>query len=509
MANYFVNNVYLTSDVSGLTVGGTGTFTLSASATKLSFSVTDDDTVLQDTQNNAGTGETLDTSQQTLTNAWNGNAAGSSVRSAYTIEVDVTQPNGTKYTLQMNQYVVGSNTYYGFQYDVPAGSTISVKSWQANGNANYSDLSGGQTLSSHELNQVISSALGQQIISGGATFNRSSLTSIHVNDQDALIEDNNNNVPSGQTRDENIQNLSQAYGGHAAGSYIHSRLYYDVMDTTTGQVGRMYQLRVDDAWNGVSLPGASGEYWAFTGIRINKNSHIVLTNGGGQNSNGDEPYTNFFVCFANGTMIETDRGPRAVEDLMTGDRVLTADRGYQPVRWIGRRDVTAAELTRRPGLRPVRFRAGALGDGMPERDLMVSPQHRMLVRSSIAERMFGHKEVLIAAKQLLALDGVELVADLPEVTYFHLLLDRHEVIFANGAPSESLFLGAQAQIALGLDALRQIAGLFPRFRPAQSLSAACRLIVTGHSTRSLIARHRNIRRAIVAADCCKALPAAG
>ena len=81
----------------------TGTFTLSASATKLSFSVTDDDTVLQDTQNNAGTGETLDTSQQTLTNAWNGNAAGSSVRSAYTIEVDVTQPNGTKYTLQMNQ----------------------------------------------------------------------------------------------------------------------------------------------------------------------------------------------------------------------------------------------------------------------------------------------------------------------------------------------------------------------------------------------------------------------
>ncbi|MDT9702188.1 Hint domain-containing protein, partial [Streptomyces sp. P17] len=92
----------------------------------------------------------------------------------------------------------------------------------------------------------------------------------------------------------------------------------------------------------------------------------------------------------------------------------------------------AAALAANPHLRPVRIRAGALGAGVPARDLVVSPQHRVLLRSGIARRMFGASEVLVAAKQLLALDGVELASDLDSVTYVHFLFDRHQIVQSEG-----------------------------------------------------------------------------
>lgn len=121
------------------------------------------------------------------------------------------------------------------------------------------------------------------------------------------------------------------------------------------------------------------------------------------------------VCFSSEALIETDRGPVQAGMLRVGDLVRTMDDGLQPIRWISRRELSAADFERAPQFRPVRIRKNALGAGMPAADLVVSPQHRMLVDSKIAQRMFGCREVLAAAKQLVELDGVDIAEDLDSV----------------------------------------------------------------------------------------------
>ncbi|MGL4823211.1 MAG: Hint domain-containing protein, partial [Plesiomonas shigelloides] len=109
------------------------------------------------------------------------------------------------------------------------------------------------------------------------------------------------------------------------------------------------------------------------------------------------------VCFVAGTKILTDRGVVAIENLKVGDLVETVDRGLQPIRWIGSRQIPLTELLANEKLRPIQILAGALGTCIPHQDVMVSPQHRVLLRSKLVERMFGTNEVLTAAKNLLNL----------------------------------------------------------------------------------------------------------
>lgn len=194
-------------------------------------------------------------------------------------------------------------------------------------------------------------------------------------------------------------------------------------------------------------------------------------------------------CFCAGTMIETDRGPVAVEDLAKGDMIATRDNGFQPVRWIGSVKVSPAALRANPKLRPIRIKAGALGENLPTDDLMISPQHRVLVRSKVAVRMFGVMEVLIAAKQLLQLDGVDIAADMPEATYFHFLLDGHEVVTSNGAATESLFTGPEALKAVGAAARDEIFTLFPELRDTDFKPAPVRPLPSGRMARKLTVRH--------------------
>lgn len=195
-------------------------------------------------------------------------------------------------------------------------------------------------------------------------------------------------------------------------------------------------------------------------------------------------------CFARGTMIATDRGEVAVEDLRAGDLVMTRDNGLQPLRWIASAAVSAEKLDLMPALRPIRIRAGALGGGAPVRDLLVSPQHRILVSSRISARMFGEAEVLIAAKHLLGIDGIEVARDVSEVTYFHLLLDRHEVLTSDGAQTESLYLGSEARKAIGAEAWREIAVLFPELAEGADVPPGARSFVPGRRARRLATRQK-------------------
>lgn len=109
-----------------------------------------------------------------------------------------------------------------------------------------------------------------------------------------------------------------------------------------------------------------------------------------------------------------------------------------------------------PRLRPIRIRAGALGQGALAQDLVVSPQRRIVVRSTIARRMFGTAEVLVAAKQLVLVDGIDVAEDLAKVEYFHLLVDQHKVVVSSGAEPEALFTGAQALRLVGPAARKEI-----------------------------------------------------
>lgn len=143
------------------------------------------------------------------------------------------------------------------------------------------------------------------------------------------------------------------------------------------------------------------------------------------------------ICFTPGTRLATATGPRQVEDLHPGDLVQTRDEGLLPVIWTGRRRISGARLFATPGLRPVRIRGGAFGIGRPDGDLIVSPQHRMLVRGAAVVDAFNTPEALIAAEDMV--NGGSVAVDLTpgDVTYIHFLLERHAIVTANGLETES------------------------------------------------------------------------
>ncbi len=167
------------------------------------------------------------------------------------------------------------------------------------------------------------------------------------------------------------------------------------------------------------------------------------------------------VCFCAGTLIATAAGLVSVEDLVVGDLVHNADGDAVPIRWIGKAWVDQQTLAENPKLYPVRFRAGALGAGLPQRDLLVSRQHRILVGSKIAQRVTGATQVLIPAIKMTQLPQVFVETTVKQVSYFHILFDQHEIIYAEGAATESLFTGPEAMKAVSPQARAEILALFP------------------------------------------------
>ena len=135
-------------------------------------------------------------------------------------------------------------------------------------------------------------------------------------------------------------------------------------------------------------------------------------------------------CFAAGTLIATARGEVPVEDLRIGDLVVTAHGGapLQPVMWLGRTRVNVARQADRTKAAPILIKAGALADGVPHRDLRVSPEHAMFLDGR-----------LVPAKHLV--NGTSIVQELwcAEVTYWHVELPAHGLLVAEGAVSESYF----------------------------------------------------------------------
>lgn len=170
------------------------------------------------------------------------------------------------------------------------------------------------------------------------------------------------------------------------------------------------------------------------------------------------------ICFTPGTRLRTARGETAIEDLDPGDRLLTRDSGPQQVLWTGHRRMSGARLFAMPDQRPIRMRKGALGIDRPDADLVVSPEHRVLVTGAAARDLWGEPEVLVRAADLVGDRYVTVDHSLRETWYIHLMLERHEVIWANGLEVETFHPGV-----MGLEHLsrEQRALLFDR-RPELS-----------------------------------------
>jgi Ca2+-binding RTX toxin-like protein len=290
-----------------------------------------------------------------------------------------------------------------------------------------------------------------------------------------ITEDANNDGKIDQGELSGLVNVQIALPG---GAFAGDTLKITNPDgTTTNKV-----LSVDDIVAGEVLVDFTAP---AVGQTITVSAEIESTVG----TSGTGTDSAAIVCFVQGTLITTADGQIPVEDLKVGDLVQTLDRGFQPMRWVGRRHVDAIELANNENLRPIRIRTDVISAGNDVGSLLVSPQHRIMIASKVTERMFGDTEVLVAAKQLLAIDGVDIADDLEDVTYFHILFDQHEIIYADQVPTESLYLGEEAQKSLSPEGREEVYALFPEVALPTFMATSCRPIIPAKRARKLALRH--------------------
>ncbi len=165
------------------------------------------------------------------------------------------------------------------------------------------------------------------------------------------------------------------------------------------------------------------------------------------------PFTFDYVatCFMPGTMIATPGGEVAVETLSRGDLVLTSDGRSAPVSWMGRQSV-ARIFADAEDVVPIRIRKGALGENAPVRDLLISPDHAILVDGALVQA-----GALVNGVSIVRETGVA-----PNFTYFHLELEDHSLILAEGVAAET-FIDNVARRAF--DNWAEHEALYPNGKP--------------------------------------------
>ncbi len=218
---------------------------------------------------------------------------------------------------------------------------------------------------------------------GSFTFDASNVEVLAVTDSNATFGDINPSPPEGYS---NQTGQNDVFGMPTAGPLMTGAMR-SFTNTSTGEVHTIPFM-----FNDGEFVFSSGSLLLFAMTKpplVDGATYTIRVVSG----DGTTPWTDFApVCFTSGTQIATVSGDRCIEGLVAGDLVLTMDRGYQPIRWIG--------SSKRPAtgdLAPILIRKGALGNN---RDLRVSPQQRMLLQGWQAEMLFGEEEVLVTAKSL-------------------------------------------------------------------------------------------------------------
>ncbi|MEM9437651.1 MAG: Hint domain-containing protein [Pseudomonadota bacterium] len=297
-------------------------------------------------------------------------------------------------------------------------------------------------------------ALGED--SNGELGQGSGFTGIKVY---ASADDFNNGVVLFDYQPQNSGQTGTVQGdGSGVGDcYISFNSVFPAPPGAPALSGRLFVAPGTDAANQIG----SFETRRFEDIDFNGDGDFGDPNEAG---NGKFAPEKGVICFTPGTMIVTNQGLRAVETLREGDLVFTRDNGMQPVAWVGSTTLSPRALQRQPSLAPVRIAAGSLGSGLPQRDVVVSPNHRMLIAHARAALHFGESEVLVAAKHLVGQPGVTRASPLAGLTYAHVLCERHQILMADGLWSESFQPGAPTVRSLESEMRQELVSLFPELR---------------------------------------------
>ncbi|MEP3348045.1 MAG: Hint domain-containing protein [Litoreibacter sp.] len=228
-----------------------------------------------------------------------------------------------------------------------------------------------------------------------------------------------------------------------------------------------------------SQGGAFSDVWGLSSdTELVSGTSYVKTGG---NNLGSSTYGDFVTCFAKGTLIDTPNGPKLIENLKPGDLVTTRNDGAQPIRWAGKRRVLG-----RGKFAPIRIATGALSNS---ETLWVSPEHRMMVEGPMVELICDTSSALVAAKLLVGMPGIT-QENVAEITYHHLLFNKHQIILGAGCWSESFFLAINALSGLDHDAQRELQEIFPELAAAQA--------DFGHTAEIVLKKHEAalLRRAL-------------
>lgn len=302
---------------------------------------------------------------------------------------------------------------------------------------------GSDTLYGGDGNDTIDGGTGNDLLSGGAgadtVYGGDGNDTIHLGegvdhvyggaDQDTFIIDRPSNlanfgagsvIDGGSTGSINLDTLDLS-----AWSFADTDITYTSADKKSG-----YVTFYDENGNSIGS------------ITFSEIENIVIT------------------CFTPGSLAVTERGPVAVEDLQPGDRVLTRDQGFQEIVWTGARKVSAERLRQSPALRGVRIAADAFAPGCPARDMVVSPQHRVLFSDPRAELLFHEAEVLIPAIHLVGRPGITR-AEAQDVTYIHFMCREHQIVLVDGCWSESYQPGEIALAGMPTAQRLELMALFP------------------------------------------------
>ncbi|MFY0310549.1 Hint domain-containing protein [Leisingera sp. D0M16] len=278
----------------------------------------------------------------------------------------------------------------------------------------------------------------------------------------------NDSITSGSGYDEliltgsgGIDTVSDfSIGDDDSDGFFNDQLDVSGLTGGTGPDGaiRAWDVSVTDDGSGNALLAfPSGEKLVLEGVAPS------------QISTAPQLYSAGIPCFTPHVRLLTKRGMVPAGQIRAGDLLQTADNGYQPVIWTGKRTLSVFELEQRPHLRPYCLRQGGLLS--PERPMLLSPQHRLLAEGRAFEGEFRFDESFLSAKLLAEADQActQLANAAGPVTYVHLMTGRHEVIFAEGIATETFWPGPEAVRGLCAAGKRELFSLFPELVAAHGL----------------------------------------
>ena len=313
--------------------------------------------------------------------------------------------NGSGSSLSMTSLTAGSGTI---------GGSVLV----SGGTATIGSVSGSISVDITSTSAIVGATGGTSFF--GLSNGRLTLLSSGTSLGDTIM-------PSGTANYVDLQNVAYQTGETYSTTLVSSgsfNTYSVTLKTSAGQVLYTFQK--------VSGVGSFGAQMA---------PGIMVASDGGTGT------LVTIACYAAGTRIAVPGGEALVCDLAMGDLVVTAAGAHRAVKWIGRRSYAGRFLSANRHLMPIRFRAGSLGGGLPRRDLMVSPKHAMFLEG-----------YLVPADLLVNGTSVTREQGLKRIDYYHVELETHDVILAEGAPSETfldddsrgMFHNAHEYAGLGL-----------------------------------------------------------